>query len=129
MDLYRLDGETYQEFEPLNLPYVFEKCISLIEWPARLDKVATEVHKILPFPVNYHLLKVDLRIRPASDERIMTISICRPDYSFDENDNGDDDDGPQRPSSPPPPPSSSSWQDRLDHLIQEGMVDDLIVDP
>ena len=122
MDLYRLDGETYQDFEPLNLPYVFDECISLIEWPSRLDNVASEIHRILPRPVNNHLLKVDLRIRPASDERVMTISLCCSDL-LDENDN--DVDGP-RPSTSH---ASSSWQDRLDHLIQEGMVDDLIIDP
>ena len=38
MDLYRLKGETEQEFSPLDLPHVFQNCVSLVEWPERLPE-------------------------------------------------------------------------------------------
>mmetsp|Transcript_12093 Transcript_12093/g.18292 ORF Transcript_12093/g.18292 Transcript_12093/m.18292 type:complete len:262 (+) Transcript_12093:232-1017(+) len=41
MDLYRLSEG--KDFGPLNLPFVFTQCISLIEWPSRLgDLMPTE---------------------------------------------------------------------------------------
>ena len=38
MDLYRLPGETEQEFSPLDFPHVFQNCVSLVEWPERLPE-------------------------------------------------------------------------------------------
>jgi len=35
MDFYRLSDHA-TDFQPLNLPYVFQNCISLIEWPNKL---------------------------------------------------------------------------------------------
>lgn len=35
MDLYRLSGLP-DDFQPLNLNFVFSNCIALIEWPSRL---------------------------------------------------------------------------------------------
>lgn len=39
MDLYRLSDGKEKDLEPLNLDYVFQNCISLIEWPSRLGRL------------------------------------------------------------------------------------------
>lgn len=117
MDLYRLQGKSYQEFEPLDFPRVFSESISLVEWPGRLEGIP-EVQQFLP-PAHVHMLKIDLRIVPASDERIMTISTCM-EGDFDGDTSND---GHVERNAPP----SSSWKDRLQHLVDEGMVDDLIL--
>jgi tRNA threonylcarbamoyladenosine biosynthesis protein TsaE len=36
IDLYRLTGKN--DLGPLNLPHVFQNCVSLIEWPSRLGE-------------------------------------------------------------------------------------------
>ena len=38
MDLYRL-SDNATDFQPLNLPHVFQNCISLIEWPTKLSNL------------------------------------------------------------------------------------------
>ena len=68
MDLYRLPGTSPKDFEPLALPHVFSKCISLIEWPSRLEKFP----EILP-PLE-NLLEIDIQILPMSEERVMTLT-------------------------------------------------------
>ncbi len=95
MDLYRLSGKSPRDFDPLDLSHVFSNCISLIEWPSRLQ----EFPQLLP--PNETLLKIDIRIPdPTSDERVMSLASS----------------------------SESSWTTRLQYLIDEGMVDDLLLD-
>lgn len=94
MDLYRLSGTSPKEFDPLSLPNVYERDISLIEWPNRLAAFP----ELLPPPRNR--LNIDLRIRPRSEERTMTLSTAN---------------------------AESSWTDRLQYLVDEEMVDDLIL--
>ena len=68
MDLYRLSGKSSRDFEPLGLNHVFSNCISLIEWPARLQAFPELL------PPEETLLKIDLRIPdPTSDERVMSL--------------------------------------------------------
>lgn len=68
MDLYRLSGKSPRDFDPLELGYVFSNCISLIEWPSRLQAFPELL------PPKETLLKIDLRIPdPTSDERIMSL--------------------------------------------------------
>jgi hypothetical protein len=108
MDLYRLTGTSRNEFDPLPLPDGYGDSITLIEWPGRL---ASFPDLLPPFPCNR--LDVDLRIRPRSDERIMTLSgraFCDPN------------DHKQRHQ-----PDESSWGGRLESLVNEGMVDDLLL--
>jgi tRNA A37 threonylcarbamoyladenosine biosynthesis protein TsaE len=93
MDLYRLPGRSPKDFEPLDLPHVFSNCISLIEWPSRLQTFP----ELLPPEQN--TLQIDIRIVPSSEERTMKLTT---------NDN-------------------SSWKDRLQYLIDEEMVDDLLI--
>lgn len=65
-DLYRLSGDRQNDFSPLDLDFVFSKCISLVEWPCRLP------NEIGP-PLE-NRLDVILSIVPATDERQMTLS-------------------------------------------------------
>eukprot|EP00532_Pseudo-nitzschia_australis_P019042 CAMPEP_0168287440 /NCGR_PEP_ID=MMETSP0142_2-20121227/2263_1 /TAXON_ID=44445 /ORGANISM="Pseudo-nitzschia australis, Strain 10249 10 AB" /LENGTH=255 /DNA_ID=CAMNT_0008232825 /DNA_START=719 /DNA_END=1486 /DNA_ORIENTATION=+ len=68
MDLYRLSGRSPRDFEPLGLGRVFANCISLIEWPVRLQAFPELL------PPEETLLKIDLRIPdPTSDERVMSL--------------------------------------------------------
>lgn len=67
--------------------------ISLIEWPSRLSQHP----QLLPNP--RQLLEIDIKIRPASDERVMTFKAL----------------------------TGSSWADRLQTLVTQGMVDDLMI--
>jgi len=43
MDLYRLTGTTTSELRPLNLQYVFENCVALMEWPERLGDLRNQL--------------------------------------------------------------------------------------
>jgi hypothetical protein len=65
----------------------------LIEWPSRLSQHP----QLLPNPMQ--LLEIDISIRSASDERVMTLKAL----------------------------TGSSWAGRLQTLVTEGMVDDLMV--
>lgn len=68
MDLYRLSGKSPRDFDPLKLSYVFSNCISLIEWPSRLQAFPELL------PPEETMLKIDLRISdPTSDERVMSL--------------------------------------------------------
>jgi tRNA A37 threonylcarbamoyladenosine biosynthesis protein TsaE len=68
MDLYRLSGKSPRDFSPLDLGYVFSNCISLIEWPSRLQAFPELL------PPEETLLKIDIRIPdPTSDERVMSL--------------------------------------------------------
>ena len=94
MDLYRLSGKSPRDFEPLGLAHVFSNCISLIEWPSRLEAFPELL------PPEETLLKIDLRIPdPVSDERVMSLVSS----------------------------AESSWTKRLQYLVDEGMVDDLLL--
>jgi len=68
MDLYRLSGKSPRDFSPLDLGYVFSNCISLIEWPSRLQAFPELL------PPEETLLKINIRIPdPTSDERVMSL--------------------------------------------------------
>jgi tRNA A37 threonylcarbamoyladenosine biosynthesis protein TsaE len=68
MDLYRLSGKSAKDFDPLDLRRVFSNCISLIEWPSRLQAFPELL------PQEDTLLKIDIRIPdPTSDERVMSL--------------------------------------------------------
>jgi len=68
MDLYRLSGTSPKDFDALALPHVFSQCISLIEWPSRLQAFPQIV------PPKGNLLEIDIHIRPLLDERTMTLT-------------------------------------------------------
>jgi len=94
MDLYRLSGKSSRDFDALDLDHVFMNCISLIEWPSRLQSFPELL------PPEETLLKIDIRIPdPTSDDRVMSLVSSL----------------------------ESSWTSRLNYLIDEGMVDDLIL--
>jgi tRNA A37 threonylcarbamoyladenosine biosynthesis protein TsaE len=68
MDLHRLSRKSPRDFNPLDLSYVFSNCISLIEWPSRLQAFPELL------PPEETLLKIDIRIPdPTSDERVMSL--------------------------------------------------------
>ena len=90
-DLYRLSGEQESDFDPLELDFVFTKCISLIEWPSRLP---TSIK-----PPILDRLDINLSILPSTDERQMQLTA----------------------------PVGSTWNERLDVLVDEGLVDDLLI--
>lgn len=64
-DLYRLSGNCSSEFSPLDLPFAFTKCISLVEWPNRLPP------ELIP---HQFTLNVNLSIIPATDKREMVLT-------------------------------------------------------
>jgi len=66
MDLYRLSGNCSYEFSPLDLPFAFTQCISLIEWPNRLPP------KLLPS--DRSTLNINLSIAPATEKRKMVLT-------------------------------------------------------
>lgn len=69
MDLYRLSGQSPRDFDPLDLGHVFSNCISLIEWPSRLQSYPQLL------PPEETLLRIDIRIpNPTSDERVMVLA-------------------------------------------------------
>lgn len=92
MDLYRLTGTSPINFEPLQLDHVFENCISLVEWPSRLESQPQLL------PSNAHRLDVTISIVPQSNTRLMTLMA----------------------------PLGSTWNERLQNLLDEGMLDDLL---
>ncbi len=69
MDLYRLSGKSPRDFDPLDLGHVFSSCISLIEWPSRLQAFPQLL------PPEETLLNIDIRIPdPTLDERVMSLT-------------------------------------------------------
>ena len=99
IDLYRLSGHP-DDFSPLNLEYVYRDCISLIEWPVRLPPSLQ--------PPDKRRLEVDIRIQPADENeaeidnnpRIVTLSY----------------------------PKGSEWQQHIRKIVEEGYLDDMIVE-
>lgn len=68
IDLYRLPGTSSGEFEPLQLGQIFQKCISLVEWPSRLDNTPELL------PPSSHRLDVNIVIVPKTDTRLITLT-------------------------------------------------------
>lgn len=69
MDLYRLSGNP-SDLDPLNLPHVFQECISLIEWPSRLGDL-----------IPNDRLELSFRIDESTDIRIVTITPYGKDWT------------------------------------------------
>jgi len=69
MDLYRLSGNP-SDLDPLNLPHVFQECISLIEWPSRLGDL-----------IPNDRLELTFRIDESTDIRIVTITPYGKDWT------------------------------------------------
>jgi len=103
MDLYRLSGTRSQEFSPLNLDYVFSRCIALIEWPIRLPEALIPEER----------LDIDIRILPGNNEV--------PDQDTESM----EDNVPRIVSLLP---RGSGWSERLRIIRDEGYVDDLLVE-
>jgi len=105
MDLYRLSGEA-EDLRPLNLEQVFQRCISLIEWPERLASVQVPIQD---------LLKVDIRITALEEA----------DDVSDNTDGelGDDCSARLLTFSCP---EASRWEERLHNIKQEGYLDDML---
>lgn len=81
MDLYRLSG-TPQELSPLNLPHVFRRHASLIEWPQRLGAMQPESHLTVHLNIKENEISCEddqpreIRLEAHGDEwekRIQTI--------------------------------------------------------
>jgi tRNA A37 threonylcarbamoyladenosine biosynthesis protein TsaE len=101
MDLYRLTGRP-QDMVPLNLDHVFSNCVALIEWPSRLtaDRIPET------------RLEISMRIRSDSG-------------SSNDDDNDNDDDCVRTMTLQP---YGAVWEERLQRLLADGYVDDLLAD-
>jgi len=51
MDLYRLSEGNVQQLGPLNLEFVLNNCISLIEWPSRLGSISPDCYLEIVFKI------------------------------------------------------------------------------
>ncbi|GKY99443.1 hypothetical protein MPSEU_000898800 [Mayamaea pseudoterrestris] len=101
MDLYRLSGHS-KDLMVLDLPHVFAKCISLIEWPGRLgDEMPKE--------------RLDVRIT------IFESSIS----SGSDNELVDLDNFPRNVLLRP---FGNAWDKRIQHVLDEGYLDDLLME-
>lgn len=114
MDLYRLSGrpEQQQDLLPLNLDYVFENCISLIEWPSRLgDRIPAD--------------RLDVRIGIVSEaESEQEQQQQQPFNDADDNTDAAED----RPRRMILEAHGTDWKERLRALRDEGYLDDLLID-
>ena len=97
MDLYRLKGQ--EDLGPLNIDHVLMHCISLIEWPSRLGNMVPQTRLDVTFS-----FKEELVVDGDGDEgndaltRILKLE-----------------------------PHGLQWEQRLDFLVQEGLLDDLLL--
>ena len=98
MDLYRLSGDP-KDLAPLNLPRVFQDCVSLSEWPERLGSTRIPEDR----------LTVNIRIQSTAS---------------DNNDSNEGEDDAVRIMAIQA--HGSVWQDRLQKILDEGYLDDLI---
>jgi tRNA threonylcarbamoyladenosine biosynthesis protein TsaE len=100
MDLYRLSGRP-QDLMPLNLDHVFSNCVALIEWPERMGDLIPETR-----------LEISMRISKSS------------------NDGNDDDDleTDDKVRTMTLQPYGAIWEERLQRLLADGYVDDLLAD-
>jgi len=105
MDLYRLSGRPdKRDLLPLNLDFVFENCISLIEWPSRLgDLIPSE------------RLDIQINIFPEDEQQ-------------SNDDTGDATEVEDRPRRMILEPRGSDWEERIRMLRDEGYLDDLAID-
>jgi tRNA A37 threonylcarbamoyladenosine biosynthesis protein TsaE len=101
MDLYRLTGKS-TDLTALDLDHVFSKCISLIEWPERMGA-------LLPMD------RLDIRITIFNQPTESSVNESTEDES-------------DRPRQMVLQPHGTIWQERVDYLLEEGYVDDLIID-
>jgi len=98
MDLYRLSGKE-EELRPLDLSNVFTNDIALMEWPSRLGS---------KMPVH----RLDIHLRICGDD----------DKSKQEDGNAEDTCTRQAALLPHGP----AWEQRLQFLLDEGYLDDLL---
>lgn len=111
LDLYRLSGPT--DLAPLNLPHVFSNCIALIEWPSRLEHL---------MPSDRLDIYIQLQLLDNNKQRQST------------GDMGDDDDSTETMDNSnisrlvTLKAHGSQWTERLRSLVDEGYVDDWVVD-
>lgn len=85
--------------ESLNLQYVFAKCIALIEWPGRLGSALPQE-------------RLDIHIRIMAGRDATTNEMC------------DDDNLPRKLVLGP---SGKAWNERVQSLLDEGYIDDLLL--
>lgn len=109
MDLYRLTGKRPNELRPLNLEYVFEKCVALIEWPERLGQETK-------LPSNR--LEVCLRITPENDRGQLSTKG-----------NSDEEGDSEQLRQVMLTPFGDIWMNKLKTAIETGFLDDLLEPP
>jgi len=111
LDLYRLSGPT--DLAPLNLPHVFSNCISLIEWPSRLEDLMPSNR--LDIYIRWQHLgdneqrqSTDKQVRIDDDSTETTIEDSNISRLVTMEAHG------------------SHWTERLQSLVDEGYVDDWV---
>jgi tRNA threonylcarbamoyladenosine biosynthesis protein TsaE len=102
MDLYRLSGRP-QDLMPLNLDHVFSNCVALIEWPERMGDRIPETR-----------LEISMRISSGD--------------IGSSNDDDDDLETEDKVRTMTLEPYGAVWEERLQRLLADGYVDDLLAD-
>jgi len=103
MDLYRLSEGSVEQLAPLNLDYVLNNCISLIEWPSRLGSISPDSHLEIVFRI------IDEE-RPEDKEKVG---------------DGDDDEVARVITLIP---HGGKWLETLRNIEDGGYLDDMIIE-
>ena len=98
MDLYRLSGQQAKDFSPLNLDHVFHNCLALIEWPVRLPECLVPSER-LDITINISAADDDADDSDDTKARMLTLT-----------------------------PRSDAWNRRVQTILNDGYVDDLLID-
>lgn len=120
MDLYRLSIERSEDLLPLNLDHVLKNCIALMEWPERLG--SNYYDELLP----NNRLEINITIPSCDDDTSSNDgkgSAANKEALQEEE--GDDDVKMRQLKLTP---IGKAWADRLETMVQEGYVDDLLPD-
>ena len=97
MDLYRLsEGE---DLSPLNLDYVLDECISLIEWPSRLGANTPDERLEVTISIDKDDLVQDSLMGGEETARILELK-----------------------------PFGKRWEQRILEIQEKGYLDDLIIE-
>lgn len=104
MDLYRLAEGNKENLSPLNLENVLTDAISIIEWPSRLGELTPKTRMDV-------ILNID-------------------DNGSGENSDGEngDNDVETKRRCMTLVPHGDRWVERLDYLLEEGYLEDLIIE-
>jgi tRNA A37 threonylcarbamoyladenosine biosynthesis protein TsaE len=127
LDLYRLSGTSPRDFEPLDLDHVFTKCIALMEWPERLG------NHVGALPDERLEICITIIADDDKNEKRESTSLSSSqDMESVNNENlswdniGEEEEDTNHLRRVVLHPVGNVWKNRLQRMVQEGYVDDLL---